>query len=152
VQLLVISPVGSIAAMARMVLGVIFLLSGYNKLRDLDGLSFGILRYQILPPRFAWSWARPLAYLLTFTELGLSVLLLTGTLVYGAAVASVVLLACFAWAVGLNLHRGRPIPCNCLTTSPEERIGPMTMARLAVLGRGDSRRPHPSSGAGLHPT
>jgi uncharacterized membrane protein YphA (DoxX/SURF4 family) len=100
VESLVISPVGSIAVVARMVLGVIFLLSGYNKLRDLDGLSFGILRYQILPPRFAWSWARPLAYLLTFTELGLSVLLLTGTLVYGAAVASVVLLACFAWAVG----------------------------------------------------
>jgi uncharacterized membrane protein YphA (DoxX/SURF4 family) len=134
VQSLVISPVGSIAAVARMVLGVTFLLSGYAKLRDLDGLTFGILRYQILPPRVAWPLARPLAYLLTVTELGLGVLLLTGILAHAAALGSVVLLGCFAWAVGLNLHRGRPIPCNCLTSSPEERIGPMTMARLAVLG------------------
>ena len=44
----------STAWVARIVLGVTFLVSGSGKLRHLDGLVFGILRYQILPANWAW--------------------------------------------------------------------------------------------------
>jgi hypothetical protein len=123
-----------IAWVARMVIGVTFLVSGSTKLRDLDGLAFAILRYRILPPRLAWPLARPLARLLTFAELALAVLLVTGTAVRGAGVGSALLMAFFAYAVGVNLRRGRAIPCNCITNSAQDRIGPMTLARQGVLG------------------
>jgi uncharacterized membrane protein YphA (DoxX/SURF4 family) len=127
-------PSDVIAWVARMVIGVTFLVSGFTKVRDLDGLAFAVLRYRILPPRLAWPLARPLARLLTFAELALALLLVTGTAVRAAGVGSALLMAFFAYAVGVNLRRGRAIPCNCITNSAQDRIGPMTLVRQGILG------------------
>jgi uncharacterized membrane protein YphA (DoxX/SURF4 family) len=83
------SSTAEIAAwVSRIVLGVTFLVSGVTKLRDLDALAFGILRYQLLPARRAWALSHPLARLLTAAELGLAAVLLCGIALRLAGAAS----------------------------------------------------------------
>ena len=123
-------PANELAWLARMVVGVTFLISGTAKLRDMDGLTLGALRYHVLPSRIV----RPLAPLLPVAELVLAAMLLTGVAVRAAGVGSALLVLVFAWAVVTNLRRGRSIPCHCFGASAHERIGAATLARLAVLG------------------
>ena len=115
---------------ARTTLGLTLLVSGLGKLRDLDGVVIGVLRYEIGPPRTM----RRLAPLLPMAELLLAVLLLVGFAVRWAAVGASLLLAVFAMAVIVNLRRDRPIACHCYGASADERIGAVTLLRLLVLG------------------
>jgi hypothetical protein len=39
----------------------------------------------------------------------------------------------FAIAVGINLYRGRTIPCHCFSASATDRIGPLSLVRLLFL-------------------
>lgn len=123
-------PLADVAWIARMMLGLTFLASGVAKVRDIDGVVVGVLRYEIGPPRVM----RRLAPLLPAAELVLAVLLLSGLALRWAAVGTMLMAAVFATAVAVNLRRDRPIACHCYGTSPDERIGRVTVVRLLVLG------------------
>jgi hypothetical protein len=58
-------PLADVAWIARMMLGLTFLASGVAKVRDIDGVVVGVLRYEIGPPRVM----RRLAPLLPAAEL-----------------------------------------------------------------------------------
>ena len=115
---------------ARLVLGVSFLLSGAGKLPDLPGFIDAAVRYRV----GAEHVVRRLARALPFAELSLAAALLVGIMPRLAAVASLALLAVFAYAVITNLRRGRRIPCACGGVGGQEEIGVATVARIAALG------------------
>jgi hypothetical protein len=73
-----------VAWIARDALGLTFLLSAWGKLRDVDALVIGVLRYEIGPPVLM----RRLAPLLPLGELLLAAFLLTGTAVRAAGKAA----------------------------------------------------------------
>jgi uncharacterized membrane protein YphA (DoxX/SURF4 family) len=122
-------PADLVAWIARDALGLTFLLSASGKLRNVDALVIGVLRYEIGPPVLM----RRLAPLLPLGELLLAALLVTGIAVRATALATGLLVAVLAVAVIVNLRRDRPIPCHCFGNEPSERIGPVTVVRLLLL-------------------
>jgi uncharacterized membrane protein YphA (DoxX/SURF4 family) len=114
---------------SRTVVALTFVVSATGKFRDLDGLRRGVADYDVLPARVA----RRLAPLLPVAELALAVMLLGDLAARQAAAAAVALYGVFALAVGVNVARGRRIPCHCFGGSTTERIGPVTLARLGLL-------------------
>lgn len=115
---------------ARTVIGITFLVSGAAKLRDLQSFVAGAIGYQVLPARAT----RSLAHVLPFFEIGLGVALLAGVAPRATAALSLLLTVAFGMMVGVNLYRGRSIPCYCLGVTSREVIGFATLARLGALG------------------
>jgi len=118
-----------LGAVARVVLGLSLLESGAAKLKDIDGFVFGVRQYRILPRRVT----RPAALALACAEPVLGLWILAGPAVQLAAGLAAVLLLTFGVAVGVNLKRGRAIPCFCHGAGSDDLIGPMTLVREAVL-------------------
>jgi len=123
-------PHESLVWVARVVLGGTFLVSAALKLRDLQSFARGAQAYDLLPPAVV----RPLARLMPFGELALGFALVAGLAPRLTAMATLGVLGVFAVAVGVNLWRGRAIPCHCFGGSDKELIGAATLARLGVLG------------------
>ena len=119
---------GQIAWVCRIVVGLTFVVSGFGKLRDLPAFVEGAVGYHVLRD----GPTRRLAPLLPLAELALALLLLAGVAPPWAAIGSCLLLVTFAAAVGLNLRRGRAIPCFCFGSSREEPIGLATLLRIGV--------------------
>jgi uncharacterized membrane protein YphA (DoxX/SURF4 family) len=113
----------------RVLLGAVLLQAGTAKLRDLPAFVRLAIAYDLGPHRRV----RPLARALPFAELGLAVLLLADVAVRQAALGALELFVLFALAVTVNLRRGRRILCGCGGAFSEERIGPATLLRLALL-------------------
>jgi uncharacterized membrane protein YphA (DoxX/SURF4 family) len=124
-------PADLVAWIARDALGLTFLMSAWGKLRDVDGLVIGVLRYEIGPPVLV----RRLAPLLPLGELLLAAFLLTGTAVRAAALATGLLVAVLAVAVIVNLRRDRPIPCHCFGNAPNTRIALSTSTEHSPIAR-----------------
>jgi hypothetical protein len=86
--------------------------------------------YKILPP----SWARPFGLALPWLELALGILLILGVVIQVVAAASVLMLASFAVAVGMNLLRGRKnLSCGCSGTRNSKAISGWTVVRDIIL-------------------
>ena len=113
----------------QVALGLVLLVSGIGKMRDRHSLVAGAIRYRVLAPGVV----RPAAGLLPFVEVGLAVALLIGVSHRPTAWLAAALFAAFAVAVGINLRRGRAIPCHCFSASAADRIGPLSLARLLFL-------------------
>lgn len=113
----------------RVFLGATFLLSGLIKLSDRRAFLLDVLGYGVLPVSASRLYARVIPWLEAVAgslvlvgigqRLGTSVLLL--------------LLASFAVAVGANVLRGRRFPCRCFGSWTTEKIGIVTLVRIAVL-------------------
>lgn len=114
---------------AAVVLGATFAVAGSNKMRDPRGFVLGVLEYDILPRRLAVAFAR----VVPFAELGLAALLLTGTWLIAAGLASAVLLVSFLVAASINIARGRSLDCHCFGAEAGERLGWTTLVRLGLL-------------------
>ena len=114
---------------ARGTLGTTFVLSGLAKLRDLPSFVGGALVYDLGSPDIV----RPLARLLPFVEVALGLQLLADGGTALAAGGALVLLSVFGVAVGVNLRRGRHIPCFCLGASCNDEIGPATLMLIGLL-------------------
>jgi hypothetical protein len=89
----------------------------------------GALRYRVLAPAVV----RPAAALLPFVEVSLGAALLLGVWHRPTAWLAAALFAVFAVAVGINLRRGRAIPCHCFSALAADRIGPLSLTRLLIL-------------------
>jgi uncharacterized membrane protein YphA (DoxX/SURF4 family) len=119
----------SAAWIARWFLGATFLVSGLSKLRDTGSLEAGVRSYAVLPVAIVPRFARTLPAF----ELALALVLLTGLAARVSALVSLVMVLAFAYAVMVNILRGRSIPCHCFGTSRFDRIGAATVLRLAML-------------------
>lgn len=117
-----------VAFAAQLALGAVFLLSALPKLRRPRAFARDVAAYGILPP----SAARVFALAVVPLELFLAFAFLTGWLVVAALPLATALLLAFLIAVGINLQRGRRIPCGCFGEA-SERISPRAVARLLLL-------------------
>jgi Methylamine utilisation protein MauE len=121
--------VGSQLAYAvQLALGIVFTLAALPKLRSWRAFAHTVARYRLLPRRLV----RPFATAAVATESFLAVTFVTGWLLPVALPLAATALALFAVAVGVNLRRGRRIPCGCFG-GEGERISARSLARLGVL-------------------
>ncbi len=114
--------------LARLVLAVVFLVSGVSKLADLAG-SRQALRDFGVP---AWLSA-PGGLLLPLVELVVAVALLPLASAWWGAVAALALLLLFSIAIAYNLARGRKPDCHCFGQLSSRPIGWPTLLRNLVL-------------------
>jgi peroxiredoxin len=113
---------------ARLILAVVFLVSGIAKLLDLSGgkaamRSFGVPE----------SFARQAGILLPIVEIAVAILLIPIETARWGALLALLLLAVFIIGIGYNLSRGRKFECHCFGELTHSEIGPSTLARNAVL-------------------
>lgn len=112
----------------QIVLGTVFLVAALGKLRKPSRFAAAIREYELVPSVLSG----PLAATLVVVESLVGISLLSGwSLDVGLPVAGG-LLVIFAVAVGINLRRGRAVPCGCFG-SDTERITPRTLTRLGLL-------------------
>jgi hypothetical protein len=110
-------------------LGLVFAASAVPKLRHPRGFALAVLEYRVLPAGLGRLYARlvpPLEFLL-------AVLLITGTAVRSAAVATGALLLSFILAVAINVARGRDLDCHCFGKAVRRAIGPRLLVQDAAL-------------------
>jgi hypothetical protein len=109
-------------------LGAVFLASAVPKLRHPLAAARMVREYRLVPSAVA----NAAAYALIAVESFLAVALLLGVLVTIALPVATAMLLAFLAAVGINLRRGRRIPCGCFG-NPQEQISTRTVVRLLVL-------------------
>jgi hypothetical protein len=109
-------------------LGIVFLLSALPKFRQPLAFAQGVVGYKILPAGVARVFALALIPLEAF----LALTFLTGWLTGIALLLAMITLLAFLFGVGINLRRGRRIPCGCFGETSEP-ISLRTLARLFML-------------------
>ena len=119
----------AVSLMARLTLAAFFVPSGIRKLRNQQSFTQGVLEYRVLPT----SLARPIGYILPWTELALGLALIVGVALPMAGIAASVLVVSFIAAVTVNLRLGREIQCNCYGIAGTATIGLGTIVRNGLL-------------------
>ncbi len=115
------------ALLARLIVGLVFLVSGLGKILAKQDTVRQVRAYKILPEPLARVYGR----LLPWGEMGLASLLLVGLGTRLAALALGLLLMSFGIAVSVNLARGVQMDCGC--SARPERLGWRTLVRIFVL-------------------
>ncbi|MEX2551456.1 MAG: MauE/DoxX family redox-associated membrane protein [Actinomycetota bacterium] len=108
----------SFGLLIRLVFGTMFLAAGASKLSDLGEFAEAIKHYQLIPGATAGAVARGVAV----TEAALGTVLLLGAAIPVAGLLGSALLVIFAFAMAINLIRGRQIPCGCKRESEPIQI------------------------------
>ncbi len=118
---------------ARLTLGIIFLVSGAEKLGNLNAFAQAIAHYEIVPEVAANLFAG----LIVWTEIAIAVLLIAGAGIRGAALTSGVLLTIFIIAILSAMARGLEIDCGCFApgsgAEPEKVGWPKVFEDIALL-------------------
>lgn len=109
-------------------LGIVFLVSVLPKLYQPLAFVRSVVDYKILPVQMASGFAMALLPL----EALLAVAFLTGWMTDLALPLAIGMLIIFLIAVGINVRRGREIPCGCFGNT-SERISRRTLTRLLML-------------------
>jgi hypothetical protein len=112
----------------QLTLGVVFLAAAAPKLRHPHAFAGTVAGYGIAPGRLVPALARALIALEAF----LAFAFVTGWLMDVAVPLAALALAGFVVAVGLNLRRGREVPCGCFG-DPDEQISVRSLIRLGLL-------------------
>src|SRR5919112_1791695 len=116
---------------ARLILAVVFVVSGISKLFDLSGSQTAMRAFGV-PERFT----RAGGIVLRIAELVIAVLLIPATTARWGALLALILLVAFVAGISYNLSRGRKFDCHCFGQLTTSEIGPPTLIRngaLAVL-------------------
>ncbi len=126
---LVLDPV--VVWSARLVLAAVFGAAAVTKLRALEEFTGVVHNYRLLPRPLE----RPVAYLLPPFELAIAVGLLVEATRPAAAAGAASLLLVFAFAMGVNLLRGRRnIDCGCFASVLRQRLSwSLVWRNLALL-------------------
>jgi uncharacterized membrane protein YphA (DoxX/SURF4 family) len=103
----------------RIVLGVVFLLYGLDKITQPGDFAGAIANYKLLPEVFV----NLLAVVLPWVEVSCGLLLIFGQWVRSAALLSGAMLVVFLAAVSIALLRGLDISCGCFNTDGGRKIG-----------------------------
>ena len=113
----------------RVTLGLLFLVAGFSKARDLRAFEMSVSSFRIVSPRLA----RPVSRLVVAAELAGSGLLLLAIAAWLGGVLIGLLLIAFIIAISVNLRRGhRSLDCRCFG-QPTTRIGWGHVAQNVVL-------------------
>jgi hypothetical protein len=112
----------------RIALGVVFLVSGVTKSKDLGSFEKSIRDYEILPP----ASVRSFAWLVVTSELAIAGLFLASVAVPIVGAAALALLLVFGIAIALALVRGRRPACGCFGPSSEP-VSPRSLLRIGAL-------------------
>jgi uncharacterized membrane protein YphA (DoxX/SURF4 family) len=116
---------------ARIVLGVVFLLYGLDKILHPDDFARAVANYRLLPEALV----NLVAVILPWVECVCGLLLLAGQWVRSAALVSAFLLGVFMVAVSITLARGLDISCGCFNTDEGRKIGlGLLVEDLLLLG------------------
>ncbi len=132
----------------RLVLGGIFIYSGYIKIQSPLQFSAAIAGYKLVPD----SLVLPLATYFPWLEVALGILLLTGWKIRYVASGAAVLLLGFTTLLTITYLRGIEADCGCFGFG--DRISPRTIVRDTLIlvpaiflifeGRLNRRLPAPS--------
>jgi putative oxidoreductase len=117
-----------LAGALQLSLGGIFLFTGVAKLLHPFDFMRSVAAYAILPTGLV----RLSALGLIMVEGFLALAFLTGWLTEIALPLAAIVLVAFLVAIGINLRRGRRIPCGCLGGA-SETISPRALGRLLLL-------------------
>jgi len=99
----------------RVVIGGVFLYSGYIKIIDPASFAKNVFQYQLLPD----TWINITAMMLPWLELICgSALILAPRFRRGAAAWITIMLVIFTSAIAISLYRGLDITCGCFSTDP----------------------------------
>lgn len=98
-----------IALICRLILGIIFLYAGVEKIIAPREFAVAIYNYRLLPDQAI----NLLALILPWLEVFLAAGLIAGIYVRGASLISALLFMIFALALTVNLVRGLDISCGC---------------------------------------
>ncbi|HEY1683588.1 MAG TPA: MauE/DoxX family redox-associated membrane protein [Tepidisphaeraceae bacterium] len=98
---------------ARLILGIVFLLSSIPKLREPQAFLDNVYGYQLVQPKMGILIASVLPWL----ELIIAINLLVGVFVGGSLVVAVVLGAIFTFANASAIIHGLSISCGCFGNS-----------------------------------
>jgi uncharacterized membrane protein YphA (DoxX/SURF4 family) len=104
---------------ARVLLGLVFLLFGFDKVVHPDDFARAIDNYRLLPEILV----NLVAVTLPWVECLCGLMLLCGQWVRSAALVSAFLLCVFILAVSITLVRGLDIECGCFNTQEGRRVG-----------------------------
>jgi uncharacterized membrane protein YphA (DoxX/SURF4 family) len=94
---------------ARLVVGVVWVWAGLEKLTDPYGSAQAVRAYQILP----WQVADTVGHVLPSIEIVIGLALIVGVLTRGAAVVSALLFVAFIIGISSVWARGILIDCGC---------------------------------------
>ncbi len=112
----------------QFLLGGVFLVAATAKVREPSRFISTLRKYELVP----YALCGPVAAMVMAAESFVAISLLWGWAVeIGVSIAGS-LLAVFAVAVGINLRRGRVVPCGCFG-SVSEQISSRTLARIGLL-------------------
>jgi uncharacterized membrane protein YphA (DoxX/SURF4 family) len=125
-------------AVARLALAVIFLVSGYTKVKpqsampwsarsvrtSLSMFAMQVDSYEMLPPRAVIT----VAHVLPFFELCLGLWLVSGVGLRFSSMLSVLAFLAFMAAIAWAYHKGLKIKCGC-GIGPDEEVGPGALIR-----------------------
>jgi len=114
---------------ARIVVGLVFLLYGLDKIAHPNEFARAIVNYRLLPEALV----NLVAVTLPWVELVCGLLLLAGQWVRSAALVSAFLLSVFVIAVSITLARGLDINCGCLNTGAGRKVGVRLLAEDLLL-------------------
>lgn len=104
---------------ARIVVGLVFAVSGLAKIGDMASFALQIHNFRMLP---IWS-EHLVAMTLPWVELVAALGLVLGIRPRSSALITTVLMAVFTVAVAVALSRGLDIECGCFGTADATRVG-----------------------------
>lgn len=107
-----------LAAIMRISLGLIFLISSWHKIIDPKTFLIIVENYQVIP----YWLAEFVAVFLPWFEFVVGLFLITGVWIRGSSVILIFMLIAFAYGIGINLLRGRTMDCGCFGLSPEAEL------------------------------
>ncbi len=113
----------------RILVGLVFLLYGFDKIPHPGDFARAIDNYRLLPEFLV----NLLAVVLPWVEVACGLLLLSGQWVRSAALLSAFLLVVFIIAVCVALVRGLDINCGCFNTDGGRKIGLKLLAEDLLL-------------------
>jgi uncharacterized membrane protein YphA (DoxX/SURF4 family) len=119
------------ATVARLLLGVVFVVAGALKLPDPAAAVRAVRAYQLLPEPLV----APVSFGLPVVEIAVGLALVAGVFVRTAALAAAVLLVVFLAGVGSAWARGLQIDCGCFGDGGQVAAGE-TAYPLEVLRDG----------------
>jgi uncharacterized membrane protein YphA (DoxX/SURF4 family) len=108
-------PIETVALLARIGLGLLFVYASYDKILDPEAFARIIQNYRLLPA----SMIRPTALWLPWIELLCGLALVSGRMLKGSLLIINVLMLIFTAALGLNLWRGIDTSCGCFSVGTD---------------------------------
>ena len=117
-----------LASSLQILLATVFLIAGTMKLKRPSQFVVALRNYELIPSALS----APVALMVVAIELFVAFSFLSGWAFDVSVPVATLLLLAFEVAVGVNLRRGRVVPCGCFG-SVSERISVRTLARIGLL-------------------